>query len=252
MSTPRKPRMLGAATSAFGRFPDRTLEQLAWDAVGVALDHAGLEPGQVEAVFVGNVFGPAGVAARVVRSSGIHGVPVTRVEAACASGTLAAHLAAQAVVEGRYRYVLAVGIEQMSTLFDGAIVPERTDPEGSLGLALPGLYALTAQRYLHVHGRGVADLAAVAVKNRGHGVLNPLAQRQTAVTLDEVMSSRPVADPLTVLQCCPRQRRRGGGRVRPGGFLRGRPGRGVGGGRRRGVARSGRRGLGGRVRASGD
>jgi len=203
MSALGKPMILGAATSAFGRFPERTVEQLAWDAVGAVLTQAGLEPGQIEAVFVGNVFGPAGVAARVVRSSGVHGVPVTRVEAACASGTLAAHLAAQAVAEGRYRYVLALGIEQMSTLFDGAIVPERTDPEGSLGLALPGLYALTAQRYLHVHRRDVADLAAVAVKNRAHGVLNPLAQRQSAVTLDEVLSSRAIADPLTVLQCCP-------------------------------------------------
>jgi acetyl-CoA acetyltransferase len=193
----------GAAASRFGRRAGDTLEDIAWEAVGPALEEAGVDPGEIDTVFVGNVFGPSGVAARVVRAAGIHGVPVTRVEAACASGTLAAHLAYQAVEEGRSRCALALGIEQMSVLFGGAIVPEDTDSEGSLGLALPGLYALGAQRYLFDHGRDVADLAAVAVKNRAHGVRNPLAHRQVAVTLDEVLGSRPIADPLTVLQCCP-------------------------------------------------
>ncbi|MEU6075748.1 thiolase family protein [Micromonospora sp. NPDC047074] len=195
--------VLGAAQSAFGRFPARRLEDLTWDAVGAALDLAGIEPAQVEAVFVGNVFGPSGVAARVVRAAGIGDVPVVRVEAACASGTLAAHLATQAVRRGEHAVVLALGVEQMSVRFGGAIVPEHSDPEGSLGLPLPGLYALQARRYLEQYGHTVADLAAVAVKNRAQGAKNPLAHRQQEVSLREVLDSRPIAEPLTVLQCCP-------------------------------------------------
>ncbi|MEU1692871.1 thiolase family protein [Streptomyces hirsutus] len=195
--------VLGAAQSAFGKFPDRRLQDLAWEAIGAALDLAGVEPAQVGAVFVGNVFGPSGVAARVVRNAGIGDVPVVRVEAACASGTLAAHLATRAVRSGEHGVVLALGIEQMSVQFGGAIIPENSDPEGSLGLPLPGLYALQARRFLEQHGRSEADLAAVAVKNRAQGAKNPLAHRQQEVSLEEVLGSRPIAEPLTVLQCCP-------------------------------------------------
>lgn len=195
--------VLGAAQSDFGRFPERRLQEMAWSAIETALQHAGVEPDEIDAVFVGNVFGPSGVAARVVRDAGIQNVPVIRVEAACASGTLAAHEAVLAVRSGRHRTVLALGIEQMSVQFNGAIIPEQSDPEGSLGLPLPGLYALQANWYLERFGHDVSDIAAVAVKNRAHGEKNPHAHRQQAVTLDEVLSSRVIAEPLTVLQCCP-------------------------------------------------
>lgn len=193
----------GVGTSAFGRFPERRAEDIAWEAIGEALRDAELEPADVEAVFVGNVFGPSGVGARVARAAGISTAPVIAVEAACASGTVAACLAIAAVREGRHRVVLAVGVEQMSTRFDGAIVPEPTDADGAVGFPLPALYALQASRYLEIHRRDVADLARVAVKNRANGAANPRAARTTPVTLDEVLESRPIAEPLTVLQCCP-------------------------------------------------
>lgn len=139
----------------------------------------------------------------IARAAGVARGPVVRVEAACASGTLAVHRAVQAVRAGRYRTVLALGIEQMSLQFDGPIEPEPTDAEGGQGLPLPGLYALQAHRYLHEHGRDSAELAEVAVKNRRQGALNERAHRRGAVTAEEVLASRPIADPLTLLQCCP-------------------------------------------------
>jgi acetyl-CoA acetyltransferase len=193
----------GVGMSRFGRFPERRLEDIGWEAIGEALGDAAVEPDQIELVFVGNVFGPSGVGARVVRAAGISRAPVLTVEAACASGTAAVHLAAQAVRDGRCTTCLAVGIETMSTRFDGAIVPEASDADGAAGLPLPGLYALQARRYMSLHGRRDEDLAAVAVKNRAHGAANARAARRTAVTADEVLESRLIADPLTVLQCCP-------------------------------------------------
>ena len=193
----------GVGMSRFGRLSDRRLEDIAWEAIGEAFVDAGVEPDEVELVFVGNVFGPSGVAARVARAAGVSEAPVLAVEAACASGTIAVYLAASAVREGRCRIALAVGIETLSTRFDGALIPETSDAEGAAGLPLPGLYALQARRYLAVHGRDADELAGIAVKNRANGVANPRAARRLAVSAEEVLSSRLIADPLTVLQCCP-------------------------------------------------
>jgi acetyl-CoA C-acetyltransferase len=198
----------GVGTSHFGRFPDQRVETLAWEAIGEAMTAAGVTADDIDAVFVGTVFGPPGVAIRVLRGTGIGGVPVVTIEAACASGTAAFHEAAQAVASGRYGTVLAFGVEHLSSLFTGAIVPEATDADGAAGLPLPGLYALGAQRYLAVHGATVEQLAQVAVKNKAHGVRNPRAHlgrasSSGAPSLDEVLASKMIAEPLTLLQCCP-------------------------------------------------
>jgi acetyl-CoA acetyltransferase len=196
----------GVGTSHFGRFPERRVETLAWEAIGEAMTAAGVSAGDIDAVFVGTVFGPPGVGIRVLRGTGIGGVPVLHVEAACASGTAAFHEAVQAVAAGRYRTVLAFGVEHLSSLFSsGAIVPEATDADGAAGLPLPGLYALGAQRYMAVHGATAAQLAEVAVKNKAHGALNPRAHlgRKGPPSLDDVLASKMIAEPLTVLQCCP-------------------------------------------------
>jgi acetyl-CoA acetyltransferase len=191
----------GVGTSHFGRRPDRDLVGLAWDAVSEAFGDAGVT--SVDAVWVGTVFGPAGVAQRVLRAMGITGIPVITVENACASGTTAFAEAHEAVRTGRYGRVLALGLEQMSTAFAGAIVPEPTDPEGRSGLALPALYAMAAARYLHDGTATAAQLAAVSVKNHAHALHNPRAQYSGSYTVDEVLASRMIADPLTLLQCCP-------------------------------------------------
>ncbi len=196
--------MAGVGTSAFGRFPDRRIEELGWEAIGEALDDAEIESNQIDAAFVGSVFGPPGVANRVLAGAGLAGVPVFSIEAACASGTVAFHEAQAAVASGRHGRVLAVGVEQLSTVFSGPIVPEPTDPDGRAGLAMPALYALQANRYLHDHDLDANLLAHVAVKNKRHGAANPRAHlADGAIDLGRVLDSRPIAGPLTLLQCCP-------------------------------------------------
>ncbi|MEJ2889297.1 thiolase family protein [Actinomycetospora aeridis] len=191
----------GVGTSHFGRQPDRDLVALADDAVSEAFADAGVDG--VDAVWVGTVFAPAGVAQRVLRAMGITGVPILTVENACASGTTAFVEAHEAVRTGRYGRVLALGLEQMSTAFSGAITPEATDPEGRTGLAMPAMYAMSAARYLHTGAATPEQLAAVSVKNHAHAVHNPRAQYSGTYTVDEVLASRMIADPLTLLQCCP-------------------------------------------------
>ncbi|GAB34876.1 thiolase family protein [Gordonia otitidis] len=194
----------GVGTSDFGVFTDQRVEALGWRAVSEAIRDAGVTPDDIEAIVVGSVFGPPGVATRIQRGLGIGAIPMWTIENACASGTSAYHEAVVAVREGRFGCVLVIGIDQMSTLFTGAIVPEATDPEGATGLPLPGLYALTAARYMDVYGLTLEQLAAVAVKNKTNGVDNPRAHlRREPPTVEQVLRSRPIADPLTMLQCCP-------------------------------------------------
>lgn len=191
----------GVGSSAFGKQPQRSAAELVWEAVTEALADAGVDT--VDAVYVGTCFGAPGTAQRALHGLGVVGVPIVTVEAACASGTSAYHEAQAAVREGRYERVLAVGVEHLTSRFAGAIVPEPTDPEGRSGLAMPGLYAMSAARYQQVHGVTDAQLARVSVKNHRHSLANPRAQYRRAVTVEEVLASRPVADPLTLLQCCP-------------------------------------------------
>lgn len=205
MSTRREVVIRGVGSSAYGRFPERRVESLAWDAILEAMQDAGAECAEIEAVYVGSVFGPPGVATRTLRGIGLGGVPVLTIEAACASGTAAYHEAVEAVALGRYACVLVFGVEHLSSLFSsGAIVPEASDGEGRAGLPLPGLYALQAQRYLAQYGATAEQIADVAVKNKTHGLRNPRAQlKNVAPTLEQVMGSKKIAEPLTFLQCCP-------------------------------------------------
>jgi len=191
----------GVGTSFFGKQPDLHPNELVWRAVAEALAEA--DDPTIDAIYLGTVFGSPGVAQRALHHMGLTGIPIITVENACASGTTAFHEAAKMVELGRFENVLAVGVEKMTDNFAGAIHPESTDPEGRSGLALPSLYALAATRYQALYGLTDEDLARVSVKNHGHAVHNDRAQHRTPHTVDEVLASRMIADPLTLLQCCP-------------------------------------------------
>jgi acetyl-CoA C-acetyltransferase len=198
----------GVGTSHFGKQREVPLTHLAWQAMLEAAndaDSASTEPSGLafDAVYVGNVFGAPGVAQRALHGLGIAGPPVVTIENACASGTSAFHEAVTAVQSARYERVLVLGLEQMSSLFRGPILPEATDAEGRSGLAMPALYAMAANRWLH-DGRVTREqMAAVSVKNHAHATRNDRAQYSGYYTVREVLASAPIADPLTLLQCSP-------------------------------------------------
>ncbi|WP_214103360.1 thiolase family protein [Acrocarpospora catenulata] len=190
----------GAGSSAFGKQPAESTASLVRLAVLEALRDA--EVDQVDAVYVGTCFGEPGVAQRTLHRLGIAGLPITVLENACASSTHAFHEACAALEAGRHRQVLVVGVEHLTSRFTGALPVERRDHEGRAGLGLPALYAMSAAHYQDLFGLTDAELAAVSVKNHAHGVHNDRAQHRRAVTAEEVLASRMIADPLTLLQCC--------------------------------------------------
>lgn len=186
----------------FGKHENRTLEDLGRAAVQEALAESGWPADRLDLVIGSNVLGGGGAGQRVLEGIGLLGQPVVNVENACASGSTAVHMARCAVEHGAADAVLVVGVEKMTGLFQGGIQLDRTDRPTLIGLTMPAIYALWAQRYCHVHQVDPVALAVITVKNRAYGALNPLALFQKEVTAEEVLQSRPVADPLTLLQCC--------------------------------------------------
>lgn len=200
--TSRSAAIWGVGTSAFGKQASLGGPRLAWQATTEALDDAGLKATDIEAVYAGSVFGDPGAVTRSLQQIGIVEVPVITIENACASGTSAFHEARMAVDTGRFERVLAFGIETMTSHFDGAISPIASDPDGAQGYAMPSIYGMSATRYQHEFGVTDEQMAAVAVKNRRHALGNPRAQHRKTVTVQQVLGSRMVADPITLFQCC--------------------------------------------------
>jgi benzoylsuccinyl-CoA thiolase BbsB subunit len=195
--------VVGTGLVPFARTPEKTLADIAWPAVLGALREAGIEPEAIEAAYCGTALGGMLAGQRVLKPLGMVGIPVVNTENACASSATAFREAWVAIGAGLYDVALVLGVEKLTKLGGGSLPLEQDDWEAAHGMSMPALYAMRAQRYMHDHGVSAAQLGAVSVKAHRHGVLNPDAQRQKEFTLDEVMRSRPVADPLTVLQCCP-------------------------------------------------
>ncbi|WER48041.1 thiolase family protein [Cupriavidus sp. WKF15] len=199
----------GGAMTPFGRHSGVLAPELAQQAILQALDDAGLRPADIQAVYCANVLGGMILGQLIVRDLGFGGIPVYNVENACASGATGVHLARHALLAGQYDTVLVFGIEQLTALGGGTIPMQRNDHKTDLyakaGMVLPAVYAMRGTRFLHERDASRADMAEVAVKNRHNGSLNPFAQQRTETTVEEVLASRMIADPLTLLQCCPSQ-----------------------------------------------
>lgn len=201
--------VMGAAMTPFGRHTGVMAPELAQRAIIDAVADAGVALADIQAVYCANVLGGMILGQVILRDLGLKGIPVYNIENACASGATAVHLARHALLAGQYERVLVFGIEQLTALGGGTIPMQRndrmTDLYATAGMVLPAVYAMRATRFIHERNAKPADLAAVAVKNRRHGSLNEYAQQRTEVTLEQVLSSRMIADPLTLLQCCPSQ-----------------------------------------------
>lgn len=193
----------GVGMTPFGRFSDRRIDVMGADAVTEALADAGLTAGDIGGVWCGNVLGGGAAAQRAIAGTDIEGVPVQNIENACASGSHAFAEAFHAVRTGRVRAALVLGVESATTAFVGGLITlDREDEPTRLGLNLPGIYAMNASRYLAQYDADPRSLAAVSVKNHAAGVNNPRARFREPVTMDEVLESKPIAEPLTLLQCC--------------------------------------------------
>lgn len=193
----------GGAMIAMGKYWASDYPGLALPAVLGAMASAGITCKQIDAVYCGHAFGGMLTGQRIIKEIGLGGIPVVNVDNACSGGATALHEAYHAISEGRHEVVLVIGVDKLTQFGRGTLPLCTEDPEVHDGMVMPALYAMRAQRYLYERGATAADLAEVSVKARRHAARNPYAQYRDLVTVDEVLSSKPIADPLTLLQCCP-------------------------------------------------
>ncbi len=182
--------------------PYKDFYDLGAEAVREALADAGMSWAEIQAAFCGSVYCGTASGHQTLKNIGLTGIPIVNLENACSSGTSAVRLAYQSIGAEIYDVVLAVGFEKMPKGF----IKSTAWPEWQRNLGFnvqPANYALKTVRYMEECGATVEDFAAVSVKNRGNGALNPLARFQTPVTMEEVLASRMVAKPLRLLHSCP-------------------------------------------------
>jgi benzoylsuccinyl-CoA thiolase BbsB subunit len=194
----------GVGHTPFTGAATETFEELGQAAIEQAITEADLEFRDIDMVLCGTGYGGALAGQRIAGTMGISGRPIMNYENACSSGSTAVSQAVQAVRAGRARNVVVVGIDKLSSLGKGPLPLSSDDPEVQQGVIMPAVYAMRAQRYLAGTEATPDDLAAVAAKARRNGARNNLARQQSEVTAADVLGSRPVATPLTLLMCCPR------------------------------------------------
>lgn len=206
-----KINVLGVSTTEFGELWEKSPRALARAAVKGALDDAGFASSQIDALYVGNMLAgilgnQANLGSFFAEELGLS-VPSVRVEGACASGGLALNSGINSILAGQYENVLVLGIEKMTDSSQDdvttGLMAAGSDEERMAGATFPGIYALMAQAYLSQYNITEETLAAVSVKNHYHGSLNDKAQFRKTITVEDVMNSGKIADPLKLLDCSP-------------------------------------------------
>jgi len=205
--------VVGAGLIPMGELFEQSYEEMAAGAFDAAVGSVdkGFDPDQVDAAFVatqrGTLWGQEGIGGNTVPSAiGLNGIPCTRIENACPSGSDAFRVGAMAVASGVHDVVLVIGVEKMrdKSTEEGLLSRAASGhPIYTRGETAPVLFAPFATRHMHEYGTTREMLASVAVKNHHNGALDPYAHFRKEVTIDQVLDSPAVCHPLHLLDCCP-------------------------------------------------
>ena len=227
----------GVGMTRFGKHLDSTLKGLAGEAICEAIEDAGIERREIEAAYMANaaggvVLGQEMISGQVaLRELGIGKIPVINLENACASSSTAFNQACTMVSLGVYDVALVCGFEKLFhedkrrsfAAFDGAVDTENADGlagtleilaakageavdfenAGKTRSVFMDIYSLLAKSHMKRYGTTREQFAGVTVKNSFHGSMNPRAQFQQAMSLEEVLAAREIVDPLTLPMCSP-------------------------------------------------
>jgi len=210
----REVAVIGVGQTKFGDHVNLGADELFAQAFREATADAerGLDPKLIQEAYIGTLGVGGGqlgnFSAVVGDATGLTGIPITRVENACASSGFAFRSAFLAIASGICDVALAGGIEKMRDLPADRLrywlgVSGDTEWERLAGMTFAGVYALMAQRHIHQYGTKEEQLHMVAVKNHKYGAENPKAQLQRAITLEQATKSAVVCHPLRLFDCCP-------------------------------------------------
>ena len=203
--------VIGAGSTKYGKLDD-SITDIAVQASAAAIESAGIQPKEIDAGYISNVFGIADKQVHlgpvIMSNLGISEKPSLSIESACGSGSVSFREAFANVAAGFYDAVLVTGVEKVThtgTEWTTTYFSYCSDffYEGQAGASFPGLFASMARAYLTEFNATEEDFAKVAVKNHENGLSNPKAHLRKKITVDDVMNSAVVASPLKLYDCCP-------------------------------------------------
>jgi acetyl-CoA acetyltransferase len=187
----------------FGRFPEKTVQRIAAEAVIDAIKDAGIRMKDIEMVYSG---GEGMRGQQIMKEVGMTGVPCSNIQNACATGSTAFREAYFAIACGACDIALAVGSEQMGKagLLGAGRLGGGMSPEGVLGSGLmPSVFGMNYMQHMRKYGSTLEQLAKISVKNHKNGCYNPRSQYQIMLTVEDVLNSRMISYPHTLYMCCP-------------------------------------------------
>ena len=232
----REVAVIGVGMNRFGKYPEKGIKQLVEESVTKTLEDAGVKKSQIEAAFVGNAAAGLMTGQEMIRGQtvlsplGIDAIPIYNVENACASSSSAFNMAWMSVASGVHDVALVVGFEKLydkdkmksymalATAVDVERMIEhikeaekRLPPKekilqegaGQNRSIFMDLYAFFIRQYMEKYGLTQEHFAKLSVKAHKTGALNPHAQYQKEVTVEEVLNSGDVVFPLTRMMCSP-------------------------------------------------
>ena len=194
--------IIGCGMHKFGRFEGESYADIGREAIRMALQDAEISWKDLQAAYCSTMYLPATSGARIMRPLGATGIPICDVEAACASGGVAMRQAMLGLESGEYDIALVLGVEKMPRGFmDPLMLYERWQVE--MGMSTnPSYWAMRARRHMYEYGTTELHIAKVAHKSHKNSVNNPYAMYQKEFTLDEIMNSPLVCDPIRLLEIC--------------------------------------------------
>jgi acetyl-CoA acetyltransferase len=231
--------IIGLSMIRFNKYPDRGVQDMSHEVTRLALEDAGLDKKDLQAAFFSNTFwgmfdNQHSIRGEVaLRSMGIEAIPVTNVENACAGASTALHLAYTGIRAKMYDVAIAIGSEKITNPnkalslsayatcmdvgnFEAQLkmmeelnktfkvdIPEDQTPAGEGRSIFMDAYAMGARWHMSKYGSTQKQLALICAKNHLHGSLNPMAQYQMDMSMEEVLADKPIAYPLTRSMCAP-------------------------------------------------
>jgi len=209
----RRVAIVGVGMTEFGEHWEKGFRDLIAEAGVRAIEDAKLAGVKIDALYggtmaAGRLIGQEHITALIADYMGLNPIPATRVEAACASGGVALRQGYMAVASGIHDVVVVGGAEKMTDVpvnDAAAALGGAGDQEWELfmGATFPALYALMARRHMHEYGTTEEEMAQVAVKNHLNASKNKYAHFKSPVSLETVMKSKVIADPLKLFDCSP-------------------------------------------------
>lgn len=204
--------LIGGGQTPFGEHWDKDLRELMDSAITHAIESAKITALDIDVIVVANMLGQVtnnqSHLGALASSLLPHKPPALRVEAACASGSIAIHTACALLESGKAKTALVIGVEKMTdsdadTISHALMGAADQEHDQACSLTFPGIFGLIAQRYMHEYGLTRDELSLISATHHRHALDNPFAQFRMEVSPEDVSNSAPVADPLRLLDCSP-------------------------------------------------